>query len=553
MGTAGSLYGTTSFCFAGGPAGNVFKLDPSGNEAGLHSFTGGSDGAFPKYGSLLMDQAGNLYGSTEQGGAYGSGTVFKIDTSGNKTVLYSFGPYGSGDGYYPWAGVIMDKAGNLYGTTSGGGAAYSGTVFKLDAFGNETVLHSFTGPDGAFRQASLIMDSAGNLYGITTWGGAYGYGTVFKLDTSGNETVLYSFAEARGDGGEPYDYGSLVMDAAGNLYGTTFHGGAYGVGTVFKLDTSGNETVLHSFNGSDGEGPDAGLMMDAAGNLYGTVPWGGAYNKGTVFKLDTSGNEVVLCNFAGSDGAHPYAGLIMDTAGNLYGTAGEGGAYDLGTVFKIGPAFTVYPPNLNYGSQTVRTARALTAVLNNGTTSRLTIMGINITGTNSDAYSETNTCGSGVAPEEMCAINVVFKPNREGTASGSVTITDNAPDSPQVISLTGQALGKPALSASIVGKSKSGTTVTATLQLTDRGTGAAQQPRINRIDLRTLGGTGTVTLSTPTLPLSVGNLPPQASTNVTLTLNVPTTVTKFSLTEKGTLQDIAGNSFTFALAEIVYP
>jgi uncharacterized repeat protein (TIGR03803 family) len=356
---AGNLYGTTNAggtgtCSLGriGPSpgcGTVFKLDTAGNETVLHSFTG-SDGSGPAA-SLIMDTAGNLYGTTSTGGAFNSGTVFKLDPSGRETVLHSFtGPDGGG----PDAGLIMDNAGNLYGTTSGGGSAGVGTVFKIDTSGNETVLYSFKGgTDGARPEAGLIMDQAGNLYGTTLAGGtgtcsylSSGCGTIFKLDTSGKETVLQSFTGSPVDGANPF--AALTLNGAGNLYGTTLAGGpgtcnfspTPGCGTVFKLDASGNETVLHSFTGIDGGGPlGAALIMDTAGNLYGTT-FAGGNGPGTVFKLDTSGSETVLHNFTIADGSAPAASLIMDTAGNLYGTTIGGGPSSncpggCGTVFKL--------------------------------------------------------------------------------------------------------------------------------------------------------------------------------------------------------------------------
>jgi uncharacterized repeat protein (TIGR03803 family) len=330
----------------------------------LYSFTNSPDGANP-FAGLLMDASGNLYGTTEGGGILpssgGCGTVFKLDSSGHETVLYSFckAPLDAAD---PFAGSIMDAAGNLYGTTRDGGLYGSGAVFKVDPSGNETVLHNFAGSDGAGPEGGLIMDTAGNLYGTTPFGGASGQagsGTVFKLDTSLNLTVLHNFTGS--DGANPQ--ASLVMDKAGNLYGTTGFGGqpgGGGSGTVFKLDTSLNLTVLHSFTpGSDGQEPYAGLIMDAAGNLYGTTLAGGSSTSsncqgtalggcGTVFKLDTSGNETVLYSFkGGDDGAVPYAGLVMDALGNLYGTTNQGGSgtcsganavpIGCGTVFKLDP------------------------------------------------------------------------------------------------------------------------------------------------------------------------------------------------------------------------
>jgi uncharacterized repeat protein (TIGR03803 family) len=334
---AGNLYGTT---FQGGASGygTVFKLDKTGEETVLHSFTAGWDGAYPQAG-LVRDGAGNLYGTTV-GGRRGS-VVFRLNANGKETVLHTFD---GADGSDPMAGLVRDAAGNLYGTTAHGGQGGCdhgcGVVFKLDRTGKETVLHSFTGTggDGAYPYAGLIRDAAGNLYGTTVQGGSSDYGTVFKLDKTGKETVLYSFTGTGGDGGAP-DAG-LVPDAARNLYGTTFGGGFADYGTVFKLDNTGKETVLYSFTGgADGEWPDAGLVLDAKGNLYGTTFSGGIHQiSGTVFKLDQTGNFTLLHEFTGGDdGSGPQAGLIWDKAGNLYGTTCCGGAYTWGVVFKLTP------------------------------------------------------------------------------------------------------------------------------------------------------------------------------------------------------------------------
>lgn len=342
---AGNLYGTTEF--GGNPScppgtcGVVFKLVPNGDgtwaESVLYAFTGSPDGYLPHAG-LILDQAGNLYGTTAFGGEFscgggeGCGTVFKIDQTGLLTVLHTFN--GGADGASPYAGLIRDAAGNLYGTTYLGGPRNGGTVFKLDVNGNETVLHSFGIGGGVgggyYPQAGLIRDAAGNLYGTTNIGGPAFWGTVFKVDKAGKFSLLYSFTGGA-DGGAPYD--GLIPDTAGNLYGTT------SFGTVFKLDRVGNQTVLYSFaGGADGQSPYAGLVRDSAGNLYGTTMYGGTFNRGTVFKLDVNGNETVLHSFNfGVDGGNPAAGLIRDSAGNLYGTTTYGGAFDNGTVFKLTP------------------------------------------------------------------------------------------------------------------------------------------------------------------------------------------------------------------------
>jgi uncharacterized repeat protein (TIGR03803 family) len=339
----------------------VFKVDTTGHETVLHNFcsaTNCADGQL-SYAGLILDPAGNLYGTTSQGGANNWGTVFKIDTNDQESVLYSFcSAANCADGQLPYAALIRDGAGNLYGTTTYGGANNGGTVFKLDAAGHETVLYSFCSAtnctDGQLPYAGLIQDVAGNLYGTTFGGGAIGAanfqgGTVFKLDAAGHETVLYSFCSAANctDGKQPY--AGLVMDGAGNLYGTTSGGGAHGFlntlgGTVFKLDPSRHETVVYSFCSAggaqctDGEMPLGGLVLDAAGNLYGAAPFGGANalisgnGVGVVFKVTKQGKESVLYNFCSalncSDGLLPYAGLIQDAEGNLYGTTSAGGIFD---------------------------------------------------------------------------------------------------------------------------------------------------------------------------------------------------------------------------------
>ena len=257
----------------------------------LYSFTGGTDGKDPAA-RVIQDAEGNLYGTTFGGGTSGKGTVFKLSITGKETVLHSF--TGGTDGGSPDAGVIRDGNGNLYGTTVEGGASNAGTVFKLSITGKETVLHSFTGgADGAYPTGGVIRDGSGNIYGTAFLGGASGNGTVFKLSTTGVETVLYSFTGGA-DGAQPV--AGVIRDAKGNLYGTTQAGGdltcgaPYGCGTVFKLDTTRKETVVYSFTGADGDRPTAGLFMDGSYNLYGTTYVGGDLNClsggcGTVFKI----------------------------------------------------------------------------------------------------------------------------------------------------------------------------------------------------------------------------------------------------------------------------
>ena len=334
--SAGNLYGTTAVGGAAG-FGTVFKMGKTGKETVLYSFSGGADGANP-WAGLTWGPKGHLYGTTEGGGTAGFGTVFKITKTGKKTVLHNFTGT-AGDGAYPFSLLVWDTAGKLYGTTYKGGASGNGTVFKMTKTGKLTVLYSFKGAsDGENPYDGVVLDPAGNLYGTTF--GAFGidYGTVFKLNTAHKEKVLHNFTGGA-DGGYPY-YGGLVRDAAGNLYGTTSFGGAHQYfGTVFKVSKTGQQTVLYSFTGqADGGQPNASVILDSAGNLYGTTVGGGAAGHGTVFKLDKTGTETVLYSFmGGTDAAAPNADLLRDAAGNLYGTSIAGGASGGGTVFKLTP------------------------------------------------------------------------------------------------------------------------------------------------------------------------------------------------------------------------
>jgi uncharacterized repeat protein (TIGR03803 family) len=327
--SAGNLYGTTSFGGAAN-AGVVYKVDTTGHETVLYSFTGGADGDYPLAG-VTLDSAGNLYGTTFHGGTQGFGVVYKVDTTGQETVLYSF--TGGADGGYPEAGVILDATGNLYGTTLEGGAAGAGVVYELDTAGHETVLYSFTGGvDGGFPLASPIRDAAGNLYGTTNGGGTAGLGVVYKLNATGQETVLYSFP---GGPEGAFPFAGVIRDGAGNFYGTTADGGGPagegGHGVVFKLTAAGGYSVLYTFTGgTDGGAPLGGVIRDSSGDLFGTANIGGlagcSLGCGVVYKVDTAGHETILHSFTGGvDGANPYGGLVADSTGHLYGTTQYGG------------------------------------------------------------------------------------------------------------------------------------------------------------------------------------------------------------------------------------
>ena len=307
----------------------------------LHTFTGGNDGVYP-FAELIADKKGNLYGSTVAGGAGGDGTVFELAPDGTETVLYSFN--GGSNGGQPQGGLIMDAKRNLYSTTFIGGTDDYGTVFELAPDGTETVLYSFTGgSDGANPSSRLIMDQNGNLYGTAVNGGADNDGTVFKLAPDGTQTVLHTFL---GGNDGAYPWAPLIADKKGKFYGTTCCGGASTQGTVFELSPEGKETVLYNFcaqeNCADGGTPLAALLMDRSGNLYSTTSSGGAANDGTVFELAPDGTETVLYSFCALancvDGSTPNASyLIMDQKGNLYGTTTAGGKYGDGTVFELAP------------------------------------------------------------------------------------------------------------------------------------------------------------------------------------------------------------------------
>jgi uncharacterized repeat protein (TIGR03803 family) len=335
----GNLYGTT---IAGGSsgAGTVYKLSKSGKETVLYSFTGGTDGSEPLAG-LVIDKSDNLYGTTRAGGSSGDGTVFEVNPkTKQETVLYSF--TGQPDGATPFSGLIMDKSGNLYGTTVAGGSFNDGVVYKVNVkTQQETMLYSFAGdPDGGEPvYGNLLMDKSGNLYGTTQGGGSSNRGSVWELSARGTETVLYNFTGGKDGGGS--DIGgadqSLAMDAKSNLYGTTERGGS-GSGVVFRVNIKAKtETVLYTFTGStDGGIPSAGLVRDRKGNLYGTTV-SSANGDGTVFKV-TGTKETVLHRFHGKDGQNPFRSpLLLDDDGTLYGVAYLGGAGGHGTVFSIRP------------------------------------------------------------------------------------------------------------------------------------------------------------------------------------------------------------------------
>jgi uncharacterized repeat protein (TIGR03803 family) len=330
----------------------------------LYSFRpNGIDGQRPVAG-LISDAAGNLYGTTEYGGTggqgIGQGTVFELSPGPGgvwkEKSLHSFS-YKAGEGYYPFGSLVLDAVGNLFGMTPDGGTdGLCGTVYELTpqlgGSWNETILLDFDGANGCTPYAGLILDASGNLYGTTFNGGPHGssFGTVFELspqvDGSWNETLLHSF-NANGTNC-CYPAAALTTNASGNLYSTTYGDLALDTGgTVFELRNEAGtwtEQALHTFidNGTEGYNSYSGLIFDGSGNLYGTNYNGGANSYGTAFELKpTAGGrwtEKILHSFgSGADGANPIASLILDSSGNLYGTTFAGGLYDGGVVFQIKP------------------------------------------------------------------------------------------------------------------------------------------------------------------------------------------------------------------------
>lgn len=333
---SGNLYGTTNSGGSSSYYGSVFQVSSSGAETVLYNFTGSKDGAYP-FAPIIRDSQGTLYGTTEGGGASGQGTVFMLNTAGRETVLHSFVGRRR-DGCHPQGGLAIDNHGNLYGTTVDCGAHNRGTVFKLSKKGTFTLLHSFAGgsSDGARPNFTRpIVDQNGDIYGVTQYGGQAGTGVVYRL-TKKRITVLHSFAGGMKDG--CYPIGTPAMDTAGGLYGTTEGCGAFSQGTVWKVSQKGAETILHSFAGGPADGcqPWGGPVRDSEGNLYGNTEGCGTSIYGTVWKL-SGGTLTLLHSFDGSSGEYPVGDLLRDSKGGLYGTTTQGGNFDFGTVWKLTP------------------------------------------------------------------------------------------------------------------------------------------------------------------------------------------------------------------------
>ena len=339
----------------------IFTAATFGSERVLYNFAGGGDGGNPTS-TLTFDHAGNAYGTTNVGGTYACGVVYKLTQSGgnwSESVLYAFTCFD--DGKNPYGGVTLDASGNLYGTTVAGGSGGAcagdgcGVVYKLTQSGGnwtESVLYNFTGGnDGYGPGGAVVFDSAGNLYGTTPDGGMYGMGVVYQLSLSGGhwtQKVLHAFTG--GNDGGVGSLGALLLDRSGSVYGVTEIGGAGSAGTVFKLSPGSGGTwmltTLYAFKGQpDAAFPYGGLIADSSGALYGTTYFGGTAGSGAVFELRPTPNiggwkEVVLYSFqGGSDGGYPTSTLLFDAARNLYGTTSNGGdaGCGCGVVFQLQP------------------------------------------------------------------------------------------------------------------------------------------------------------------------------------------------------------------------
>jgi uncharacterized repeat protein (TIGR03803 family) len=405
----GDFYGTT---FSGGVTsvgsgnGTVFRITPRGALTTLYAFcsqSGCVDGAGP-YARLVQGAGGGFYGTTSAGGAggcsgAGCGTVFKITPSGVVTTVHSFD---GTDGSRPSAGLLQAANGNLYGTTTAGGVNDDGTVFRITPSGMLTTLLDFDGADGSYPYAGLLQVANGDFYGTTVNGGTKGYGTVFKITTSGTLTTLHSFDGADGD----TPYSGLVQGTDGKFYGTTYYGGRNdcqsGCGTVFEITPGGDLTSVHRFNGTDGAHPFGNLVQATDGDLYGTTFVGGAssayiFGCGTVFKIAPSGPLTILYSFCSkrncTDGTSPEAGLVQDTNGSFYGTTSYGGAntscdggQGCGTTFSL----TV---GLGPFVKTVPTSDAVGAAVN--------ILGNNLTGATKVTFHGTAAAFTMVSSSEI--------------------------------------------------------------------------------------------------------------------------------------------------------
>lgn len=412
--TNGNLYGTTEYGGANAN-GTVFKITRGGTLTTLYNFCSLSNCAdgLNTVAPLVQATNGTLYGVTSEGGDMGDGTVFKMTLNGTLTTLDSFSPEPGGNN--PLAGMIQATDGNLYGTTEYGGPENDGTIFKVTPAGTLSTLYSFCSLssclDGDQSFGSLVQATDGNLYGTTVNGGTADSGTVFKISLSGALTTLYNFCSQASCTDGASSYAGLVQAANGNFYGTTIGGGANFDGTVFKITPGGTLTTLHSFDGTDGWSPQAALVLGTDGNLYGTTQQGGAHSAGTIFKITPSGTLTTLYSFCAqtgcTDGSHPYAQLIQATDGNLYGTTYYGGT----STACVDGCGTVFSLSVGLGPfvETLPTSGKVGAAIK--------ILGTNLTGSTSVTFNGTAAIFTVVSSSEITTTVPV------GATTGKVKVT----------------------------------------------------------------------------------------------------------------------------------
>ena len=462
QGTDGNFYGTT---YTGGThsSGTVFKMTAGGTLSTIYNFcpkSGCLDGSGP-IGQLVEGTDGNFYGVTNTGGANtyilcttGCGTIFKLTPSGTLTTLYSFcSQTDCTDGAVPYAGLVKGTDGNFYGTTYYGGAKSYGEVFEITPGGTLTTLHSFCSNiqngqcvDGYNPRAGLTADKQGDLWGTTFYGGNYGVGAIFSITLGGVLNTVYSFcplSNGCADGFNPQ--AALTLGSDGNFYSTTYVGGA-NEGTVFKVTPGGMLTTLYSFTGTDGATPTAGVVEGLDGNFYGTTNGGGVGNYGTIFQVTPAGKLTTVHSFDFGDGRTPNLGLLLASDGKFYAPSSYGGSSSnctngCGTIYSFdmgGATVTLSPTSLSFGNQAVATTSAArTVTLTNTGSIALAISGVAIDG---DFAVSANTCGTTLAVGAKCTIRVTFTPTQLGPATGTLTLTDNADDSPQTVPLSGNGV-----------------------------------------------------------------------------------------------------------------
>jgi len=503
QGTDGNLYGTTATGGAFGDVnsgGSVFKVTSSGALTTVYSFCAQAscaDGETPE-GGLALGTDGNFYGTTLNGGANGSGTVFKLTPGGTLTTLYSFcSRTNCADGAQPIGGLVQATNGAFYGTTHSGGASNDGTVFKTTTGGTLTTLHSFVGSDGANPYAGLIQGTDGNLYGTAFGGGAnVNFGTVFKITAGGTLTTLYSFCSQAScaDGYEPI--GALVQAGNGNFYGTTVFGGTNGNGTVFQITSAGKLSTLHSFAGAPTEGfsPSGALVQGTNGIFYGTTQGGGANGTyGTLFSITSGGTLTTLYSFCSqtncTDGANPYGGLVQATNGTFYGTTnidGTNGPY--GTVLSLGEGLGDFvetlPTSGKVGAAVIILGTSLTGATSvsfNGTAATFTVVSSTEITTTVPANATTGKVKV-TTPRGALSSNARFRVTPVIT---SLTPTSGPPGT--LVTITGNSLTG-ATSVTFGGVKATTFTVNSYTQITATVPTGAKTGKIN---VTTPGGTAT--------------------------------------------------------------